>query len=42
MAIALARELGLPTAFLGTGEQYRDFLPFSLSAFLDDFLGTGR
>jgi fused signal recognition particle receptor len=42
MAIALARELGLPTAFLGTGEQYRDFVPFSLSAFLDDFLGTGR
>ncbi len=42
MAIALAKELGLPTAFLGTGERYRDFVPFSLSAFLDDFLGIGR
>jgi fused signal recognition particle receptor len=42
MAIALAKELGLPTAFVGTGESYGDIAPFSLDEFLDEFLGTGR
>ena len=42
MAIALAKELGLPTAFVGTGESYGDIAPFSLDSFLDSFLGTGR
>jgi fused signal recognition particle receptor len=41
MAIALAKELGLPTAFVGTGESYGDIAPFSLDVFLDSFLGTG-
>jgi len=40
MAIALAKELGLPTAFVGTGESYGDIAPFSLDAFLGEFLGT--
>ncbi|MDP3176402.1 MAG: signal recognition particle-docking protein FtsY, partial [Spirochaetaceae bacterium] len=40
MAIALAKEFGLPTAFLGTGEGYGDIEPFSLDRFLDSFVGT--
>jgi fused signal recognition particle receptor len=39
MAIRLAKELGLPTAFVGTGEGYADIEAFSLDRFLDDFLG---
>ncbi|MDA8426930.1 MAG: signal recognition particle-docking protein FtsY [Treponema sp.] len=39
MAIALAKEYGLPTAFVGTGEGYGDIAPFSLDGFLDGFLG---
>jgi fused signal recognition particle receptor len=39
MTIRLAKELGLPTAFVGTGEGYGDLAPFSLDSFLDGFLG---
>lgn len=39
MAIRLAKELNLPTAYIGTGEGYSSIQPFSLSAFLDEFLG---
>jgi fused signal recognition particle receptor len=39
MALALAKELGLPTAFVGTGEGYGDIAPFSLNSFLDEFIG---
>jgi fused signal recognition particle receptor len=42
MTIRLAKELGLPTAFVGTGEGYADIAPFRLDAFLDDFLGKGE
>jgi fused signal recognition particle receptor len=42
MAIRLAKELGLPTAFVGTGEGYADLAPFRLDDFLDSFLGIGR
>jgi fused signal recognition particle receptor len=42
MAIRLAKELGLPTAFVGTGEGYGDLAPFVLDSFLDDFLGAAR
>jgi fused signal recognition particle receptor len=41
MAIRLAKELGLPTAFVGTGEGYGDIAPFALGRFLDGFLGIG-
>ena len=41
MAIRLARELRLPTAFIGTGEGYRDIEPFVLEGFIDRFLGIG-
>jgi len=39
LALALAKELGLPTAFVGRGEGYDDLEPFRLGAFLDEFLG---
>jgi len=39
IALALAKELGLPTAFVGSGEGYGDLAPFRLDAFLDAFLG---
>jgi len=41
MAIRLAKELQLPTAFVGTGEGYGDLAPFVLDAFLNEFLGIG-
>jgi fused signal recognition particle receptor len=41
MAIRLAKELGLPTAFVGTGEGYGDISAFALDPFLDEFLGIG-
>jgi fused signal recognition particle receptor len=41
MAIRLAKELQLPTAFVGTGEGYGDLAPFILDSFLDEFLGIG-
>lgn len=40
MVLALAKELGLPTAFVGSGEDYDDLEPFSLERFLDRFLGV--
>jgi fused signal recognition particle receptor len=42
MALRLAKELGLPTAFVGTGEGYGDLALFNLDSFLDEFLGTGN
>ena len=39
LAIALAKDLGLPMAFLGRGEGYEDLEPFDAGLFLDDFLG---
>jgi len=39
MAIAIAKECGLPTAFLGTGESYADIAPFDLDSFLDSLIG---
>ena len=39
MALRLAKELNLPTAFIGTGESYTDIAPFALDGFLNDFLG---
>ncbi|MGB4572148.1 MAG: signal recognition particle-docking protein FtsY [Rectinemataceae bacterium] len=41
MILSLAKQFGLPTLFVGTGEGYRDFAPFDPQAFLDDFLGSG-
>ncbi len=41
IVLSVAHELGLPTAFLGTGEGYGDLRAFNLNSFLDDFLGVG-
>lgn len=42
LVIALSKELGLATAYLGTGEHYKDFKPFVLNDFLEEFIGSGR
>lgn len=39
VALAIARELGIPTAFLCDGERYEDIRPFDADAYLDEFLG---
>jgi len=39
MIIAVSRQFGLPTLFLGTGEEYENFVPFDPDAYLDDFVG---
>ena len=40
MVLSLARQFGLATLFLGTGEGYGDFSVFDPSSFLDDFVGS--
>ncbi len=42
MTLRLAKELGLPTAFVGTGEGYADIAPFRLDAFLEEFIGKAE
>lgn len=39
VALAIARELGIPTAFLCDGERYEDIRPFDADRYLDEFLG---
>lgn len=39
MILSLAKQFGLATIFVGTGEGYGDFLPFDPDKFLDDFIG---
>jgi len=39
LVLAIARQLGIPTAWIGTGERYQDLRPFELADFLDDFIG---
>jgi len=34
------KELGIPTAFIGTGESYDDLRVFEIDRYLEDFLGT--
>jgi len=41
IALSVARNLGLPTAFLCDGERYQDLRPFEPSRYLDEFLGLG-
>ncbi len=42
LVLSIAKGLGIPTAWVGTGERYEDFHPFVLSDFVDDFTGGGR
>ena len=39
IAISAGKELGLPVAFVGTGETYADFEPFSREKYLAEFTG---
>ncbi|MGB4585865.1 MAG: signal recognition particle-docking protein FtsY, partial [Rectinemataceae bacterium] len=39
MVLSLARDFGLATLFVGTGEGYGDFSPFDPDRFLDEFIG---
>ncbi len=39
VAVSIGRELGLPVAFVCTGEGYKDIGPFDAEAYIKDFLG---
>jgi fused signal recognition particle receptor len=39
IAISVGKEFGLPVAFIGTGETYDDFMPFSSEVYLAEFTG---
>jgi fused signal recognition particle receptor len=39
VAIAIARDLGIPTAFICDGEKYEDMRVFDADRYLDEFLG---
>jgi len=39
IAISVGKELGLPVAFIGTGETYDDFMPFNRRVYLSEFTG---
>jgi fused signal recognition particle receptor len=41
IALSCGKELGLPVAFVGTGEKYADFGAFDKDAYLSDFSGAG-
>jgi len=41
VALAIARQLGIPTAFVCDGERYEDIRPFDPDGYLDEFLGLG-
>jgi fused signal recognition particle receptor len=38
--VPIARELGIPCAFLGRGETYDSLVPFDVRAYLDELLGV--
>ena len=39
VALTIGRELGIPTAFVCTGEGYGDLAPFDAASYVDEFLG---
>ena len=39
VAFTIGKELGIPVAFVCTGEHYEDIAPFSVSSYVDAFLG---
>ena len=41
MVFAIARELGLPVRFVGTGETMEDLVPFDADAFVEGLIGQG-
>jgi len=40
LVLSLAKQFGLATMFVGTGEGYADFAAFEPSSFIDDFVGS--
>src|SRR5205085_2756891 len=38
IVVAIQQQLGIPTRFVGTGEQIDDFVPFNAKTFLDELL----
>ena len=39
VAVSIGRELGLPVAYVCTGEGYKDIDPFDAASYINDFLG---
>lgn len=39
IVVSIGKELNLPVVFVGTGEKYADFSPFSVESWFDDFFG---
>ena len=39
VAVSIGRELGLPVAFVCTGEEYKDIAVFDAASYINDFLG---
>lgn len=39
VAVSIGRELGIPVAFVCTGEKYGDIAPFNAEKYINDFLG---
>ena len=39
VAVSIGRELGIPVAFVCTGENYKDIKPFNADSYINDFLG---
>lgn len=39
VAVSIGRELGLPVAYVCTGEGYKDIGPFDAASYINDFLG---
>ena len=39
VAVSIGRELGLPVAYVCTGEGYKDIGPFDATSYINDFLG---
>ena len=39
VAVSIGRELGIPVAFVCTGEKYGDIEEFNAEKYIDDFLG---
>ena len=40
VAVTIGRELGIPVAYVCTGEKYEDIAVFNAEEYIDDFLGT--
>ena len=39
VAVSIGRELGLPVAFVCTGETYKDIAVFNAEKYIEEFLG---